>query len=406
MRMAKDEGPIDFEEARRRKAEAEQRARGSGDPDAAAPAPLRWVDPISWQGQKPPAREWLVRDWVPWGHVTGLYGDGGTGKSLLTQQLATCVAVGHRWLGLDTRAARVLVVPCEDEVDELWRRQEHICDYYKVHFGDLENLRFLDRFAEDNILMDFEREATRGRLTAFFAQLADHAVEFGAQLVVVDTVADTFGGGENNRPQVRQYIAACLGGLARRIGGSVVACAHPSLAGIASGEGTGGSTAWNNTMRGRLYFSRAEGTATEAPDPDKRLLSRKKSNYARIGDEVELRWKEGVFDVEYRMTGGVAAIERRNVERLFVEALGALEKAGRVVSDKTRASNYAPKVALTLDMVRSHRPRVHIQDFELAMSDLLTDGRIKLVPYGQASKGYQQLIVSAAEKDLFGGHLP
>jgi RecA-family ATPase len=61
--------------------------------------------------------------------------------------------------------------------------------------------------------------------------------------------------------------------------------------------GTGGSTAWNNTMRSRMYLTKPERENDDdpLPDPDARILSRKKANYARAGEEIGLIWKNGVI---------------------------------------------------------------------------------------------------------------
>jgi hypothetical protein len=45
-----------------------------------------------------PKQEWLVDDLIPGRNVTLLSGDGGTGKSLLSLQLAAAVATGGSWL--------------------------------------------------------------------------------------------------------------------------------------------------------------------------------------------------------------------------------------------------------------------------------------------------------------------
>lgn len=69
-------------------------------------APLEWIDPTKWEGQPLRGREWVVEGWVPKGEVTFLYGDGGVGKSLLAQQLATCAATGNDWLGHPSQAGK------------------------------------------------------------------------------------------------------------------------------------------------------------------------------------------------------------------------------------------------------------------------------------------------------------
>ena len=62
---------------------------------------------------------------------------------------------------------------------------------------------------------------------------------------------------------------------------------HPSLTGINSGTGTSGSTAWNNSVRSRLYLSRIVQDGYEQ-NPDARVLRTMKSNYSGIGGEIAL----------------------------------------------------------------------------------------------------------------------
>ena len=59
--------------------------------------------------------------------------------------------------------------------------------------------------------------------------------------------------------------------------------AHPSLTGMNTGTGTSGSTAWNNSVRSRLYLDRVRESGIE-PDPDARVLRTMKSNYGPVGD--------------------------------------------------------------------------------------------------------------------------
>ncbi|WP_369675560.1 AAA family ATPase, partial [Enterococcus faecium] len=89
-------------------------------------------------------------------------------------------------------------------------------------------------------------------------------------LVGLDTLADLHSGQENDRTTARQFIGL-LRGLAIRHGCAVVLLAHPSLTGMASGSGLSGSTAWNASVRSRLYLERVVQDGYEA-DPDRRVL--------------------------------------------------------------------------------------------------------------------------------------
>jgi RecA-family ATPase len=337
------------------------------------------VDPTSLQNAKVPERRWIVQDWIPDGVVTGLYGSGGLGKTLAAQQLLTASAIGKPWLGRPVVYMQSMGVFCEDSAEELHRRQADINRLYEVNFADLGAMRWLPRLGYNNLLMTFDHGEPK--LTAFFGRLVREARAFGARLAVIDTVADCFGGDENNRGQVRQFIQACLGRLAREIDGAVLALAHPSRSGQNDGTGQSGSTAWDATFRSRLYLSTPSAEAGDPPDPDARILTRVKANYAPRAETVELRWKEGVFVTQQQATGIIGAIERRAAERVFLDLVDRLLAEGQAVSSNIRAGNYAPR----LFAQRPDREGYRHADFERAMQVLFAEKRITSVLYGRRS---------------------
>jgi RecA-family ATPase len=262
------------------------------DPDARPPV----IDPRTWAGKPVPVRDWLVEPWIPMCYVTALYGDGGSGKTLLAHQLLTAVATGREWLGIRIKQTRAFGLLCEDLESDLHISQERINAAYWLSYGQLGDLRLWPSVGFDNLLMTFDgRETATGKLTAFFDHLLDEIMSFGARFVVLDTAADLYGGNENNRSQARQFVANACGRIAREIDGAVLLCAHPSLGGMASGTGSSGSTAWNNTVRSRLYLTLPKAEDGEERDPDLRLLTRLKANYARVGEAIPLRWTDGVL---------------------------------------------------------------------------------------------------------------
>lgn len=239
----------------------------------------------------PPERSWVIEDWLPKGYVTAIYGDGGVGKSLLAQQLMTAVATGSSWLNIPIKQARVYALLCEDDEQELWRRQHFLNQHFDLEMNDLAPyLRMVARVGVDNLLMVFDGKDS-GQLTPFYHELLSDIIDFQPTLVILDTVADLFGGNENNRSQVRQFVQNCCARIARSIDGAVLLCAHPSDSGIQRKTGTGGSTAWNNTVRSRWYFSRP----SNQENSNARILSRKKSNYGPMQADINLEWQDGVF---------------------------------------------------------------------------------------------------------------
>jgi RecA-family ATPase len=188
---------------------------------------------------------------------------------------------------------RALGIFCEDDETELQRRQWSINHALGVDASRLENLRYLARLGHDNALITFDGSDV-GTPTPFAAALDELCGEFRPDLLVLDTIADLFPANENDRAKVRQFVQTILGGLARRHGCAVLALGHPSVTGMNNGTGQSGSTAWNNTFRSRFYLTREEG---EQADPNGRLLTRKKANYAARDAETRLQWYEGTFRV-------------------------------------------------------------------------------------------------------------
>jgi len=239
----------------------------------------------------PPKRDWIIPDWLPKGCVTAIYGDGGVGKSLLMLQLMTAVSTGKEWLGYTTKPMRVYGLLCEDDENEVWCRLHDINRQLGLSMSDLDNVRYVSRVGEDNLLMTFGDKDV-GNLTNFFHKLAKDIQEFKPDLVVLDTAADIFGGNENNRTHVRQFIQNCCAKIARDANAAVLICAHPSDSGLQRKTGTGGSTAWNNTVRSRWYFEWVEDN--DAPS-GLRELSLKKSNYAASQTKIYVNWENGIF---------------------------------------------------------------------------------------------------------------
>lgn len=250
------------------------------------------IDPRAWLSQ-PPERRWAVEDWVPRGVVTGLYGDGGLGKSLLAQQLCTSMALAKPWLGLNVTPGVALGIFCEDSEDELHRRQWAINAHLDASSADLSNLRYLARLGCDNALMTFDGSDV-GTPTPFCEEIHDLCAELKPTLLVLDTIADIYPANENDRGKVRQFVQSVLGGFARDHDCAVLVLGHPSVSGMQNGSGQSGSTAWNNTMRSRFYLARP---TEEDAEPNARVLSRKKANYAPRDAELQLTWRNGVIDL-------------------------------------------------------------------------------------------------------------
>lgn len=186
---------------------------------------------------------------------------------------------------------------------------------------------------------------------------------------------------------MRQFIGI-LRGLALRQRCAVMLLGHPSLTGLSSGTGTSGSTAWNNSVRSRLYLSRIIQDGYE-PDPDKRVMSTKKANYGRIGGEINMTWREGVFVPDEQPTGLDALAVNAKAERVFLTLLGKLTEQGRRVN-AAGGQAYAPKVFSD----HPDNEGVTKRAFKAAMERLLSAGKLRVAEDGPPSKRRTHLEVT------------
>jgi RecA-family ATPase len=285
------------------------------------------------------------------------------------------------------RGVGSLGVYCEDSESELWRRQCDINVDYGVNHDALPAMHWMPRLGEDNLLMTFNRNLV-GELTKFHRYVVEAALDLEAKLVIIDTASDTFGGSENDRNHVRQFIQRALGQIALKIDGALVCCAHPSRSGLSSGEGDGGSTGWSNAFRSRLYLRHEEGG-----DPNVRVLERKKANYAAKNDELRLHWRNGVIIPDEALSApGMTSMGRVDAKAVFLSLVREMVIQNRTVSSSGRSGNYAPRLFEKLPRDQSHGLRR--ADFERAMNALLKDRKIENVAYGRKGDERTKLAVN------------
>ena len=301
------------------------------------------IDPSQLQGIDVPAREWLVPGMIPLKTVTLLSGDGGLGKSLLMQQLMTATATGHEWLGMPVKPGKAFGLFCEDSNGELWRRQKSICNGLSIELSDCYNMQWLSGDGIDPILMEFNSDA--GENTTLFNQLMDYWEHMEIEFIVIDTAADTFAGNEISRIQVRNFINRCLRFITSKLDATVILTSHPSRTGMSDGSGLSGSTAWNNSVRSRLYLTRP----ADEKNNNVRLLQIKKSNYGSTENEIRLVWENGIFQSVENTIGQNPLDRETNDEAAYLNALEKLHKRGQRALIHRNQATYGPKVMKSLE---------------------------------------------------------
>jgi hypothetical protein len=320
-----------------------------------------WASLADIETNPPPPRRWVLDQWLPFGAPTILLGKGGTGKSLLLQQLATCIPTGREFFGQAVTRGKVLAWLTEDDNDEVRRRQRAICRALDTDPAVLQDRLYIEgRAGKDNVLMVATPNGEMVETQAF--RVLEQAInEIRPSLVALDNAGQMFAGNENVRSQVTQFCNK-LAGLAVRYNCALLLLGHTAKA---DGSEYSGSTAWDAAVRSRLWLVRNDDGSTE--------LRRRKANYASTTDEATLRitWRAGAFmlDDGSQDTAPLVIADARAALLLALDTLTGRQTA---TSHVATARNYLPRIARTEGLLDT----VAIEVARRALATLLDDGTL------------------------------
>lgn len=329
--------------------------------------------PLDWQDladKEPPERRWAIKGWLGFGHVTLLVGSGGIGKTLIAQQIASCLTLGREFIGEVPEPLKCLMWACEDDHDELWRRQLALARWCGCGLDAFDGaFTLVPRHGLNNALVT--TEFGKPLYTGLIDELGQQAHDLAAEVVILDNVGQLYGGGENDRHAVTAFLNALSGALPGR---AILLLAHPSRS---MGSEFSGSSAWENVARTRLYLGAT--LPGDKPDPDQepednvRYLARRKANYSPR-DWRRLTYKDGALTPDDMPAAGgiVGAIRAANAERAIIEGIETLAHRGIHASDGQRSAQYLPKLLTEYKLAQG----LQKHDLAAAMRALILDGRI------------------------------
>ncbi|MEP7314191.1 MAG: AAA family ATPase [Pseudomonadota bacterium] len=319
-------------------------------PHSAADVAARRADahlraPLEWSGladRVPPAREWAVDHWLPDASPTLLAGNGGIGKTLFAQTTGTGISVGRNYFDVVSKRRRVLFWAGEDDPDELWRRQIAICTFYGITLAELQGHFILESYAARDLTLVAQTVYGFGP-TPLLAELRAQVGDYKADYVFLDSVARIYGASENDRHQVTTAISMLMAAVAVN-GAGLCLIGHP---GKAIGSEYSGSTAWEGSVRSRLYLS------SKLPNGDKddddssdetRYLSRRKANYS-AKDWRRFNYLDGVL-VPVDAPRPVFGAPRGDFGKdIVLRAIRKLADLGMHGNAGTRSPDFLPKLA-------------------------------------------------------------
>ncbi len=353
--------------------------------------PLQWLDMSNWDVEPVPQRKWAIKDRVPLNQAGLFSGEGGTGKSIIELEKDVAHVAGKDWLGSMPEPGPAIYLGAEDDKDEIHIRIAAIAKHYGVTFKQLTDngLHVLPLLGQDATLCAVSGKSGRVEVTDLYHQLYEAAGDIKPKNISIDTLSRAFAGNEIDRVQVYAF-AMYMQALAMVAGGSVTVLSHPSLAGISSGSGISGSTAWHGAFRFRQYLKGTKADAGGQPDNNLRELEFKKNQYGPIGETVVLRYQRGLF----LPISGSSTLDRLAAEQaatdLFLKLLDTFDQQGRNVSDKKSSPNYAPAMFATDPLAKDmSRARTVLAD---AMARLFATGKIRVQTYGRPSRPYTRLV--------------
>lgn len=235
---------------------------------------------------QPVGPHWVIPNWLPGRTVTLYSGDGGSGKSFCSLDMAVCVALGIDLFGYRIERQRVMLVSAEDDENVLHWRIARICQKYGRKMGELVGwLHLRDASGDDNVLFT-DNKFTGAEWKARRDVLLDHFNEAQCKLLILDNASDHYDANENERAKVRQFITGLSGCLDEDE--AVLLLAHVDANTALNPEqskGYSGSTAWNNSVRSRWFQYRDK-------DSGKVTLKLAKSNYAQAGESVPIEFDQ------------------------------------------------------------------------------------------------------------------
>jgi RecA-family ATPase len=258
-----------------------------------------------------------------------------------------------------------------------------IAKHYNVSFKELVEggLRVLCLLGEDATLCAATGKSGIVETTSLYKRLLQAAGDIKPKNISIDTLSRAFAGNEIDRVQVYAF-SMHMQALAMAAHGSVTVLSHPSLAGIASGSGISGSTAWHGAFRFRQYLKGVKAEGGEQPDSDLRELEFKKNQYGPTGESIVLRYKNGLFLPEGGMSSLDKAAREQKADEVFLIVLARYGREGRNASDKRTSHNYAPTVFCKEPEAKGFRK----EHLEAAMRRLFATGKIHVEDYGRPSR--------------------
>jgi hypothetical protein len=237
--------------------------------------------------------EWLIKQFLPLQGLAAIFGKPGSYKSFVALHIALCIALGRRWGGRRVVQRNVVYIAAEGAAGLRKRKTG-----YQVAQPDLpSDLAFALVAAAPNLGTD------KGDVPALVAAI--EGADFKPGLIVLDTLAQTIGAGDENGAGMTAFVANA-GALASRFNSLVLIVHHT---GLGDDKRMRGHSSLNGALDAQILCERVDGdlaaTLTLQKLKDDASDIRMQARLSRVvialdedGDEISTLVVDNIEDAE------------------------------------------------------------------------------------------------------------
>ena len=260
---------------------------------------------VQWDDIPEIKREWLINSWLPANTVTMFTGEGGAGKSWLTLQAICQILLGYNGAYLDPNFTReadrknprnVIFATYEDEPAEIKRRLQALASgmpwIYNAFSIIKQHLHIVDMRGIGSVWGPGigNHIQNTGDLLSAGEDLRQICEDKQARLLVMDPLSGAFGGNENDRTAVYDFVSS-FRGWGDQAKCAMLVIGHLPKSAEGKAAGFSGSTAWEASARSMWMLSKKSFTGGEGKQAETRhywALEHTKANYALLQSEIPL----------------------------------------------------------------------------------------------------------------------